>query len=117
MTEPKKPFVVPSTTRRDTIVAVLVGGIILGLILFGVSKMGGRVAGLNLTGTITKKTFVPFKEEQVTFGKKKMNALKIDGEYEFEVMVNGTLYIVPVHKGVYEAKKEGESFTFPKPPP
>lgn len=102
--------------HRDLLIAIVIGLVLLGAVIFGFSQMGRRVAGLNLTGTITNKIFTPMGEEQVTFGKKKLSALKLDGEYELEVKVGDTLYIVPVHKEVYEKKKVGESFTFPRPP-
>lgn len=112
----RKPVVVETVSRREKLIALLVGGVLLLLLAFGVFKMGGRVSGNTLSGTIVGKVHTPYKEEQVTIGRKGLDARKKDGDYELRVVVNGTEYIVPVHKETYEAKKEGERFTFPRPP-
>jgi len=102
--------------NRDFWIALTVGLLLMGALIFGFSQMGNRVAGLNLTGVITEKIFTPLGEEQVTIGRKKLTAIKVDGEYELKVKVGETDYIVPVPKEVYEKMQVGDSFTFPRPP-
>lgn len=111
----KPPFVVPSTTRRDLIISIGIGVAVLALLFFGVMNMGSRVVGNTLTGTIVAKKFTPAPEEQVTIGKGGVHARHIDGEYLFEVDVDGRVYNVWVKKEIYEVKKEGETFVFPRP--
>lgn len=109
------PLVVPGVTAWEKITAALIGFLILGVVLFGVSKMGGRISQNTLTGTIVEKVHTPYHEEQFTLGRKGVDSRKKDGDYELRVAVKGREYIVPVYKEIYEAKKKGESFTFPRP--
>ena len=91
------------------------GGALLALLLFTVMNLGNGVAGATLQGTIVAKHFTPLKEEQVTFGKRGMQARQIDGEYVLECDVKGRLYLVSVEKELYEARKIGDTFYFARP--
>jgi|GEM_PF-2145707 len=113
----KPPLVVPTISRREIIVSVVVALVVLSAIIFGVVKMGNRFTTAKLTGVIELKTFTPRAEDQVTIGKKGVEVRHIEGEYGFEVRAGGKVYVVPVEKEIYDAKKVGERFTFPNPEP
>lgn len=110
-----QPYVVPNTGRRDLFIGLAVGVLLLGLVVFAVMNMSGGVAGSTLTGKIVEKTYVPFEEEQVTFGKKGVHARKTDGEYTLECDVQGRHYWVTVDKATYMSKKVGDTFFFSRP--
>ena len=118
--DPKRaPFVVRSTSKRDTLIAILVAAVILGFLGYGVFHMAQPVQGNQLTGTVVAKQFTPLKEQLVDFdGRKLKGARESEGEYVLKVRVDadgGRIYEVPVAKGLFEAKKEGDSVTFMRP--
>jgi hypothetical protein len=113
------PFVVPSTGRRDAIIAIILGSIILTFIGYGVMHMAAPVTGNKLTGTVIEKIFTPQKERQVSFSGRRIEGTKeIAGEFVLKVRVEEQkrTYEVPVEQEVYEAKKVGDSLTFLRPP-
>ena len=112
----KTPYVVPSTARRDLLIGLGIGALVLAFVVFGVLNMSGGIVGSALTGTITGKKFTPQPEEQVTIGKGGVYAHHIDGDYVLEVRVGKVDYEVAVEKKTYNAKKIGEQFIFPRPP-
>lgn len=112
----KQPYVVPSTARRDLLIGLSVGLALLAVLVFTVMNLGSGVAGVTLKGTVVDKHFTPFKEEQVTFGKRGVQARQIDGEYVLECDVNGRRYLVTVEKDLYEGRKIGDTFYFARPP-
>lgn len=114
--EGKKPLVIETVSSRERIIAILIGLACLLVVLFAVSKLGNRLASNTLTGTIIAKSFTPLKEEQITLGRQGVKARAKDGDYEFRVNVQGREYIVPVYKETYKSKKEGDTFTFARPP-
>ncbi len=113
----KPPLVVPGITRREIVISVIAALAVLTFIGLGFMKMGDRITANKLTGVIELKTFTAAGEDQVTIGKKGVHARRIEGEYILEVRSGGTVYLVPVEKETYEAKKVGETFTFPNPNP
>jgi hypothetical protein len=119
MTAPKKePVVVSNTTKRDALVAMIVGIVILIFVGYGISHMSKPVAGNKLTGTIVKKTFTPLKEQQINFSGRKLEGTKESaGEFVLQVRVEAEnrTYDVPVEQPVYESKKVGDSLTFIRP--
>ena len=117
--KPAAPFVVRSTTARDTIIAILVATVILGFLGYGIFYMAQPVQGNQLTGTVVAKKFTPLKEQFVDFdGRKLKGTRESEGEYVLKVRVDadgGRVYEVPVAKGLFEAKKEGDKATFIRP--
>jgi len=115
----KAPLViVPSTAKRDAIVASLVGLIVLAFIGYGVVHMAEPVTGNKLTGTVIEKVFTPQKERQVSFdGRHLEGAKEIAGEYLLKVRVESEkrTYEVPVEQPVYETRQLGDSLTFLRP--
>lgn len=121
MSPPPNPparTVIRDTSRRDTLIAVSIGLLLLLFVGVGIMKMGSPVKGNKLSGEIVKKIFTPMKERQVSFSGRKIEGVKeIAGEYVLQVRVppGGRIYDVPVEQAVYESKKVGDSLTFLRP--
>lgn len=110
--------VVPGTTKRDAVIAVVTGLLVLAFLGYGIMQMGKPGKSNELTGVIVSKEFTPQKERQITFsGRKLKSAREIDGEYLCKVRVapQNRIYEVPVEKDTYEAKKIGDKLTFLRP--
>ena len=111
-------LVLPSTTKREALVAIVAGLLVLAFVIYGIMQMAKPVQGNQLTGVIVGREFTPMKERQITFsGKQLKSAREIDGEYVLKVRVvaGNRVYDVPVEKAQYEAKKEGDAMTFLRP--
>jgi len=109
----KQPYVVPSTARRDLLIGLVIGVAIMTLLILGIMKMAGGVAGITLDGKIVAKHFTPYEEKQVTFGKGGVR--QKDGDYVLECEAGGRLYLVYVDKETYQVAKEGGHYLFPRP--
>ena len=113
---PPSRRIVPDTRLRDTLIAVVVGAVILGLIGYAVFSFSkGTGASDRVEGVIVGKHFTPRPEEQITVGKGGLNTREIAGEYRFEVRVpseNGKVYDVIVGKQDYDTRQAGEPFAF-----
>lgn len=112
--------VIPQNTRRDTILAVICGLLVLGFISYGVMTMGSRqeAAATNmLSGKVIGKKFTPRPEEEISFGSKGVKAWKTKGEYVLEVRVEREkrTFEVPVDANTYEAARLGDRQTFLRP--
>jgi hypothetical protein len=119
MASKPSPFVVPSTGRRDALIAIVVGLFVLVFIIYGVSQMAKPVTGNKLTGTVLEKHFTPQKEQQISFNGRHIEGTKeTDGEYLLKVRVESQnrTYEVPVEKPIYDSKQVGDSLTFLRPP-
>jgi hypothetical protein len=120
MNSPEPRVIIPDTKRRDTIIAVVVGAILLLFVAFGVKTMSKPHPSANtLTGVVVAKQFTPMKEQQVSFSGRKLEGTKqIDGEYVLKVRVEkeNRTYDVPVEKPVYQGKNEGDTIEFVRPP-
>jgi hypothetical protein len=112
----KKPFVVKSG-KKDLVIGIVAGALILGFVLWAIGSMGNRVADKWITGTVIAKHFTPQPEQQITIGKGGVDDRKIDGDYTFEIVADGKNYTVWVDKSVYDSRNIGESFRFQRPPP
>jgi hypothetical protein len=113
------PLVIPSTGRRDALIAIIAGLIILAFLAYGVMHMAAPVTGNKLTGTVVEKIFTPQKEQQVSFTGRKIEGTKeIAGEFILKVRVDAQqrTYEVPVEQPIYDSKKVGDSMTFLRPP-
>jgi len=111
-------YVVPSTTKREALVAVIAGLLVLAFVIYGIIQMGKPARGNQLTGVIVGKEFTPQKERQIVFSGRQLKAAReIDGEYVFKVRVGQEkrVYDVPVEKDEYLARKEGDTMSFMRP--
>lgn len=119
--QPPKPerVIIHDTKRRDTLIAVGIGFVILVFLAFGIRHMSRPVQGNKLIGEIVEKVFTPLPERQVAFTGRKIEGVKeIPGEYVLRVQVKevNRTYDVPVPEFTYKSKKVGDSFTFIRPP-
>lgn len=111
---------VVKASRRDWIIGIVAGVLILGFIVFGILSMSRQVGNYGLTGVIVSKNFVPQPEEQITVGKGGLTEHKVDGTFTFEVQVaeeGNRIYTVWVDKSVYDSHQIGATFFFMRPPP
>ena len=118
MNPPAPRVVIPGTTKREALVAVIAGLLVLAFVGYGIVHMSSPVVGNKLTGVIVEKVFTPQKERMIDFnGRKIERAREIDGEYLLKIRVEAEnrVYEVPVEKPVYQSKKEGDSMTFMRP--
>jgi hypothetical protein len=109
------PYVVPSTTRRDLLVGLAIAAVFLALIVFAIKTLSGGVSSSTIDGRIVKKSFTPYHEEQVTFGRGGVQARKRDGEYLFECEAEGRIYLVEVEKSTYQTRNVGDHHLFGRP--
>jgi len=112
-----RPFVVKSTRGRDVALAVIAGGALAGLLMFGFLQISREGAGHPLmTGRIVGKHFEAQKEEQLTVGNGGLDRRDVDGIYTMEVRTgDGRVYTVFVDKGVYEGHGVGDALSFLAP--
>ena len=104
-----------------SVIAVIAGLLVLEGFhrLWDVLHMASPVVGNKLTGIVVGREFTPFKERQVSFNGRKIEGVEeTDGEYVLKVRVDAMhkTYDVPVEKPVYQAKKDGDSLAFIRPP-
>lgn len=119
MNAPKPALVIPNHTRRDALIAGIIGVIVLAFLGYGVFKMAQPEKGNQLTGIVVGKEFTPQKERQISFNGHKVEGVKeTDGDYILKVRVDSEnrTYEVPVEKEMYEQKKAGDPLTFIRPP-
>jgi hypothetical protein len=115
-----KPTPVPSSSRRDFIVALLCGLAVLSFLVYGISVVGARQqkASTNtLTGRVVEKKFTPGPEEQVSFGRSGVRSEQIAGEYTLRVHValEDRTFEIPVDANTFEAVRIGSNFSFVRP--
>ncbi len=113
------PLVIPTTTKRDAIVAIICGLIVLVFVGYGVFYLSQPAKHNKLTGKIVEKVFIPQHEQTIEFsGRTIKSAKETAGLYSFKVRVESLdrIFEVPVEKPTYDAKKVGDSMTFLKPP-
>jgi hypothetical protein len=119
MNPPGPRVVVPSTSRRDTIIAVVVGAVLLAFVGWGLMTMSQpHVSANTLVGVVVEKQFTPQREQQVSFSGRKLEGTKtIEGEFVLKVRVEkeNRTYDVPVEKWVYEGKQKGDKLEFVRP--
>lgn len=117
---PKRP-VIPNTSQRDTIIAILVGIAILAFVAVGIIMLGrepGRPSANQLTGTIVAKHARGEREQEIRVGRKGLASEETDTGYSFEIHVekDGRSYDVPVSKQLFDTRKVGDQQSFIRPP-
>lgn len=110
---------VSTTSARDIWIAVIIGVMLVGFLVFGVLSMSKRIASASLRGTIVEKEFVPEPQTQITIGRGGVQGRRVQGDYILKVRVasEDRTYNVWVDEKVYEARKVGDDFMFPRPTP
>ena len=124
MNEPVPPpprLVVPSTTFREIMIAVVCGVLVLGFVVYGVMTMGAKqqpASANTVSGKVISKKFIPGpKEQELSFGSKGVHTRSSAGEYLLEVRVESEqrTFEVPVDANTYEAARIGGTQTFLRP--
>jgi len=110
-------LVVPSVTRRDVVVGVLIGLVIIGFMaaaIFSASK-GPRN---QLTGVIKSHVAPAGRETLMTVSHKGVTEKTADTGYSLKVWVESEKreYEVMVEKDLWQQKKEGDTLQFLRPP-
>lgn len=124
MTSPQIPpsrYVVPDTKKRDTIIALLAGSVVLAVVLIGLyllNQQPGQPSANQLTGTIIAKHAKGEKEQEIRVGRKGLASQETDSGYSFDIQVekDGRTYEVPVTKQMFDTKKVGDQQSFIRPP-
>lgn len=118
MPEPK--VIVPTTSRRDLIFAIVAGALLLGFVVYGVKWMAKPHENRNvLVGIIVEKQFTPRKEEQVSFSGRRIEGVKqIEGDFVLKVRVEAEnrIFEVPVERPVFDSRTVGDKLEFVRPP-
>ena len=127
-----KPYVVPKYTRRDILIGVVVGLLVLCGAGYGIKSIWGEMRGAMLSGVIVAKHFTPNPEKRISVGAKGgLNVRLSEGEYVFEVCVRGGSpsedpeecqceirgrhYLVTVNQTAFERHNVGDTFKFSRP--
>ncbi|HEV7403193.1 MAG TPA: hypothetical protein VGO11_09715 [Chthoniobacteraceae bacterium] len=117
----RRPLVIPDSSKRDTIIALLCGGGVLLLIVFGMYLLQsekGKPSTNQLTGIIVAKNDSGEKEKEISLGKKGLKSKETDSGFSFTVHVasENRDFEVPVNEGLFRARKIGDSQSFIRPP-
>jgi len=111
---------VEDTSKRDMVVAVGAGLVVLALVLAGIFFLHGEVgkpSDNQLTGVIVAKHDSGEREQEISFGKKGLKTGDGDTGFTFDVRVEseGRTYVLPVNEGLYRSKKVGDTQAFIRP--
>ena len=114
------PVIIPTVSRRETIIAFASGFGVLALLAYGVLQMGDgqqKASNNTLTGKVVGRSFTPLKEEIIVVGRGGPKSRQSAGEYILKVRVPGEsrVFEVPVDANTYEAVLDGASFSFMRP--
>jgi hypothetical protein len=113
------PVVIPKRSRRELVLALVLGGAALAGIGFGFFGLSRSTEGGWRTGTIVAKHREELPDAtQVNIGPGGSAARNIPQGYLLEVRPRGSekTYFVPVEPAVWEKAAPGESFRFILPP-
>lgn len=104
---------------RESLTIVAVAALLVGFLALAIVSLEREVGGRGLTGTITKKEFIPLRERQITIGPSGVHQREIDGVYRLHVHVASSDrdYVVDVDPRVFRDHQVGEAYYFVKPPP
>lgn len=109
----------PSSRGRDTLIAVVAGGAILGFVAWAVLSLSRTAASSGgVVGVIVRKDFVAAPETQVTVGRGGVSSREIAGDYILFVRVDqehGKVYRVHVNATDYGVVREGQRYYFIRP--
>lgn len=121
MSAPNPRAVVPNTSKRDTLIAIGAGVLVLVVIVLGMSLLSKQTAlqqENQLSGIIVAKHDSKQVEKEISFGRKGLGARETDTGYSFDIRVEkeNRTYTVPVGRELYESKKVGDQQSFIRPP-
>lgn len=114
-----KVLVVPTTSKRDVLIGVLLAVFVLGFVIFAILQTGGPQKTNMLRGEIVEKIKTGVKEQEISLGfkKGKLDHTTTDTGYHLKVKVKDKPepYVVPVEKWMWESKKVGDDLDFLRP--
>ncbi|MGV3532955.1 MAG: hypothetical protein ACO1QR_11335 [Chthoniobacteraceae bacterium] len=121
MSTPNPRTVAPNTSKRDTIIAVVAGLLVLALIVLGMSMLNKSTAlqqSNQLTGEIVAKNDAGQVEKEISVGRKGLKSKEVDSGFSFDIRVEkeNRTYTVPVNRELFESKKVGDTQSFIRPP-
>jgi hypothetical protein len=116
----RRPIVVETSSKRDTIIALLCGGGVLLLIVAGMFLLHseqGKPSTNQLTGVIVAKHDSGEKEKEISLGKKGLRSQETDSGFSFTVHVDAENrdFDVPVNEGLFRSRKVGDTQSFIRP--
>ena len=111
---PRPKLVVPSVSRRDVIVGILIAIPVLGFVLFAVISTGGYKEHNKRTGIIRARNEPGPRETLMTVSKKGVSEKTADTGYSFKVWVESEQRErdVMVSKEDWDKAKVGDELTF-----
>ena len=114
--------VVADPRRRDLVIAVGAGLLVLAFVAWAVVSLSRTAASSGgVEGVIVRKQFAARPEQQITVGRGGLSSREVAGEYVLVVRVapadGGGEYRVSVSAPVYESHHEGERYYFIRPKP
>jgi hypothetical protein len=121
---PKAPLtrvIIPSTGKRDALIAIGVGAVLLAVIVVGIMLTGNRIGQPStnqLSGIIVGKHSTGEVEKEISFGKKGMKSQETDSGYSIDVKTgpDGRIYELPIDtKEEWKKKKIGARQDFIRP--
>ena len=120
---PKQPpgprVVIARSSRKEILLGVVAGLVVICLVLFAILNMNREVVGKGIVGRITEKNFTPEEPStEITLGREGVRARQVDGIYTFVVWVENEkkYYTIWVDKELYNTKKVGDTYYFLRPP-
>ncbi|RYD81717.1 MAG: hypothetical protein EOP84_10535 [Verrucomicrobiaceae bacterium] len=122
MTTPRNPrTIVPDTKKRDTIIAIIAGLVVLAFVITGIvllSNASQRPSTNQLTGVIVAKNARGEVEREIRVGRKGLASQETDTGYSFDIRVekDNRTYTVPVSQQLYEVRQVGDKQSFIRPP-
>ena len=111
------PLKVPKYTRREILIGICVGLIVLLAAGYGVVKVWENINSTMLSGLIVAKhEITPPQEHRISYSKGSLNLQQVESKYYvFEVDVQGEIYFVKVNETIFNRHQKGAAFRFPAP--
>lgn len=107
-----------SFSKRDLIIGLIAGAIMVGFILFAIGSMHDRTGTHGVRGIIKEKEFIERPEQRITVGRDGIHIREREGDYLLHVWVESEekMYYVQVNRFIYESKEVGQPYYFSRPP-
>ena len=105
--------VIKDAKGRGLAVALGVGLVVMGFVVFAILQMGGEVANKGAASIIVAKEFRPRAETQITVGTSGLQKERIEGSYVFRVRVPSVgdrEYFVWVEKEEFDTHDVGDDY-------
>ena len=107
--------VVPKTSPKEIIIAVLIGLLVIGGVLWGITKMHSESSSSWRDGIVLVKSSTPRPTEtEITIGKAGTSEKTTSADFTLEVQEKGTnrVFAVDVDQAHYDKTNVGDPFRF-----